>query len=87
MLRGQLRSCADAEVELAKMNVESDLEVLSRNQKRSAQLKDALTNKFDPSARRVKIPFLKPEDELCCVVNLILPKKLRSQMLTTSTNY
>ena len=45
-----------------------------------------MTNKFDPAARRVRVPVLKPEDELCCVVNVILPKKLRSQMLTSSTN-
>ena len=67
--------------------MEGDLEILARNQSRSERIKDAMATKLDLSARRVKMPALKPEDELCCVVNLILPKRLRSQMLTSSTNY
>jgi len=81
-----MRCIRDLEVEEAKISKESELTVLQRCNLRNEILADA--KKSVLGQRLINcIPKIKKEDELACVVNLILPKKLRSHLLSNTLNY
>ena len=85
-IRVQSRCIAELDGEVDKLKEESDLQVLAKSRARNELLKEAMCE-VDSTKMQSAIPQLKQEDELACLVNIILPKRLRPQMLSNTAAF